>query len=244
MIISTKGIVLRVVKYGDTSIICSVFTELLGLQSYLVKGVRSERKQSQKGNVFRPGNILDLQVYHQQDKNLQYIKEFQLGYFYKSIGESVIKNTVLIFAVDVLNNLVQTPDAQEDLFEFSVQFLEKIDAAKDHTMANMPIFFLKEAAKLTGYAISENYSESNCYLNTYEGCFQSTPGQSIPIFDKALSYQCQQLITTEAIDQIAQIQVPANDRKAILDGYLHFLQWHDRSFKPLRSLAVLESILH
>lgn len=244
MIVTTKGIVLRIVKYGETSIICSVFTELLGLQSYLVKGVRSEKKQSSKGNIFRPGNILDLQVYHQQDKNLQYIREFQLGYFYRTIGESVIKNTILIFAIDVLNNLVQTPDAQEALFEFTTHFLESIDNATDNDMANMPIFFLKEAAKLTGYAISENYSETECYLNTYEGRFQSSPGQAIPVFDKALSFQCHQLISECEMQGIIKINIAAADRKAIMDGYLHFLQWHDKSFKPLRCLPVLEAILH
>lgn len=244
MIVPTKGIVLRVVKYGDTSIICSVFTELLGLQSYLVKGVRSEKKQSRKGNILRPGNILDLQVYHQQEKNLQYIKEFQLSYFYRTVGESVIKNTVLIFALDVLSNLVQTPDAQEALFEFTTHFLESIDKASDNDMANMPIFFLKEAAKLTGYAISENYSETDCYLNTYEGRFQPNPGQVIPVFDRSLSFQCYQLISECKMEVIAQMSLTAADRKAIMDGYLHFLQWHDKSFKPLRCLPVLEAILH
>ncbi len=111
-------------------------------------------------------------------------------------------------------------------------------------MANMPLFFLKEASKLCGYSISENFSELNCYLNTYEGCFQPAMGQAIPVFDKELSYQCFQLISECEIERISQIQVTAVERKAILDGYLHFLQWHDRSFKPLRSLPVLEAILH
>ena len=36
----TKGIVLRTVKYGETSIIVTIFTELFGIQSYLVNGVQ------------------------------------------------------------------------------------------------------------------------------------------------------------------------------------------------------------
>ncbi|NBO56051.1 MAG: DNA repair protein RecO, partial [Actinobacteria bacterium] len=36
----TKGLVLRAVKYGDTSLVVTVFTELFGLQSYIVSGVR------------------------------------------------------------------------------------------------------------------------------------------------------------------------------------------------------------
>ncbi len=244
MIIATKGIVLRVIKYGDSSIICNIFTELVGLQTYLVKGVRSGKKQSQKGNILRPGNILDLQVYHQNEKNLQYIKEYRLDYFFETIGDNVIKNTLLLYAVEVLSNLVQTADAQEELFDFATNFLHKMDQARADQLGNMPVFFLKEAAKKMGYAIDDNYSSSNCYLNTYEGCFQPRPGEALPVFDRELSYNCYLLIKETTFENIISIKVPAADRLAILEGYLHFVQWHDKSFKALKSLPVLQAILH
>ena len=62
---NTKGIVLRTVKYGETSVIVSIFTELFGVQSYLVNGVRaSTKKGSGKANLFQPSAILDMVVYH------------------------------------------------------------------------------------------------------------------------------------------------------------------------------------
>ncbi len=44
----TKGIVLRTVKYGETSMIITMFTELFGLQSYLVNGVRTSSKKGKR----------------------------------------------------------------------------------------------------------------------------------------------------------------------------------------------------
>ena len=41
----TKGIVLRTVKYGETSVIVTILTELFGLQSYLINGVRSSSRR-------------------------------------------------------------------------------------------------------------------------------------------------------------------------------------------------------
>ena len=38
----TKGIVLNSIKYGESSIICRIYTAKLGLQSYLVNGVRKK----------------------------------------------------------------------------------------------------------------------------------------------------------------------------------------------------------
>ena len=65
MIQTTKGIVLRSVKYGETSLVVTIFTELFGLQSYLVNGVRTaSKKGSSKSAMFQPSAILELVAYH------------------------------------------------------------------------------------------------------------------------------------------------------------------------------------
>lgn len=244
MIVGTKGIVLRVVRYGETSIICTFFTELLGLQAYLVKGVRSDKKQSQRGNLFRPGNVLDMQVYHQSGKNIQYIKEFSLAHFYETIGDNVLKNTVLLFTVEVLSNLVQTEDSQEELFEFTLAFFKQLDKTPNFEIANFPIFFLQYSAKLMGYAIDNNYTEKNCFLNTYEGCFELEMGSVAPSFDAEISEKFHGIIQAQTIEEIGAVALTSNQRTIILEGFLHFLQWHVKSFRPLKCLPVLRAILN
>jgi DNA repair protein RecO (recombination protein O) len=55
----TKGLVLRTVKYGETSIIVTIFTELFGVQTYLVNGVRSSSKKGAgKAGLFQPAACL------------------------------------------------------------------------------------------------------------------------------------------------------------------------------------------
>ena len=78
MVHATKGIVLRTVKYGDTSVITTVYTELFGVQSYIVKGVRQRTKTSSgKAGYFQPAAILEMEVYHNELKQLQFVREFQ-----------------------------------------------------------------------------------------------------------------------------------------------------------------------
>ncbi|HET9744500.1 MAG TPA: recombination protein O N-terminal domain-containing protein, partial [Chitinophagaceae bacterium] len=82
----TKGIVLRTVKYGETSLIVTTFTELFGLQSYIISGVRTSTiKGSGKANLFQPTAILDLVVYHNELKHLNRIKEFRWHHLYQHI---------------------------------------------------------------------------------------------------------------------------------------------------------------
>ena len=56
----TKGIVLRSIKYGETSLVVTIFTALFGVQVYLVNGARSQKKSGNKSAMFQPGALLDL----------------------------------------------------------------------------------------------------------------------------------------------------------------------------------------
>ncbi len=93
MIFTTKGIVLRTIKYGETSVIASIFTEMFGIQSYLVNGVRTAGK-SGKAHFFQPSSILEMEVYHNELKNLQRIKDLKWSVLYKNILSDITKNSV------------------------------------------------------------------------------------------------------------------------------------------------------
>ncbi|MEK7198820.1 MAG: DNA repair protein RecO, partial [Bacteroidota bacterium] len=117
MVHKTKGIVLRTVKYGDTSIITTVYTELFGIQSYIVKGVRQSTKTSAgKANFFQPSAMLDMEVYHNELKQLQFIKEYQWGYLYENVLFDVVKNAVASFVIELLQHSLQQPEANPELF--------------------------------------------------------------------------------------------------------------------------------
>src|ERR1051325_3418419 len=98
----TKGIVLRTVKYGETSVIATLYTEMFGIQSYIIKGVRqTSKKGSSKAPYFQPGAMLEMEVYHNDLKNLQFIKEYQWSYLYNSLFFDVIKNAVAMYMIEL-----------------------------------------------------------------------------------------------------------------------------------------------
>src|SRR6476660_4153059 len=116
----TKGIVLRAVKYGETSLIVTIYTELFGIQSYLVNGVRSSTKKgSGKANLFQPAAILDLIVYRNELKNLNRLKEFKWGFLYQHVLSEIKKNAVALFMVEVLTKCLKQPEPNPELFNFA-----------------------------------------------------------------------------------------------------------------------------
>src|SRR5688572_22833392 len=93
----TKGIVLKTVKYGETSLVVTVFTELFGVQTYMVNGVRSAKRVGSKAILFQPAAILDMEVYHNEQRAMQRIKECTWSVVYQHILSQVVKNSIALY---------------------------------------------------------------------------------------------------------------------------------------------------
>ena len=136
----TKGIILRTVKYGETSVIVAAFTEKFGVQSYLVNGVRiATKKGSGKANLFQPSAILDMVVYHNELKQLQRIREFKWAHLYQHILSDVRKNAVALFMVELLTKCLKQPEPNAELFEFAEDAFLRLDNSSDPNSASNPL---------------------------------------------------------------------------------------------------------
>src|SRR5438874_1692853 len=111
MIHKTKGIVLKSVKYGETSLVVTMFTEVFGLQSYMVNGVRTiPKKGTAKATFFQPAGILDLVAYHNDFNNLQRLKEFKWAYLYQHVLSDIWKNAVAMFMIELVTKCLKQPE--------------------------------------------------------------------------------------------------------------------------------------
>ncbi len=170
MIYSTKGIVLRTIKYGETSVIAAIFTEMFGIQSYIVNGVRTSGKTS-KTHFFQPSSLLEMQVYHSDLKNLQRIKEVNWAYLYRTILSDVTKNTVALYMVELLHKCLKQPECNADLFHFCEDAFLQLDASDAEITANFPLYFCLHLAYFFGFRLQNNYSAERNLFNCREGNF-------------------------------------------------------------------------
>ena len=141
MVHTTKGIVLRTVAYGETSVIALLYTELFGLQSYIVNGLRTTKKSSVKSNLFQPSAILELEVYHNELKNLQRIKEARWHYLYQQIFFNIPKNAVALFITELLQKVIRQPEHNPNLYNFIEDAYIQLDKADTKVTAGYPLFF-------------------------------------------------------------------------------------------------------
>jgi len=242
LIYSTKGIVLRSIKYGETSIIAHIFTELFGIQSYLVNGVRTVGKTS-KAHFFQPSSILEMEVYHNELKNLQRIKDLKWNVLYKNILSDVTKNSVALYMVELLQKCLKQPETNEGLFHFCEDAFLQLDFAGNEVTANFPIYFSLQIAQILGFRLSDNYSVEKNIFNLQEGNFSNENSASQNHLTKELSYHISQSLKAIHPQDLHEIKMNRNIRKEILKSLESYYSWHIQDFGNMKTLNVLSEIL-
>jgi DNA repair protein RecO (recombination protein O) len=244
MVHKTKGIVLRTVKYGETSVIVMILTELFGLQSYLVNGVRTSKgKGGSKAGMFQPAAMLDLVIYHQESKNLNRLKEYSWSFLYRNILSDVISNSVALFMIELLQKCLKQPEPNPDLYYFMEDALTGLDQAERNVQANFPLFFALHLAGFFGLRIDDNYSEKRNYLDLKEGYFTGEKPTHPHYLDHSLSEVTAHLLKVKQPAELADLSLNREKRRLLLEAYEDFYSMHIQGFTPLKTLPVLRTLL-
>lgn len=239
----TKGIVLRTTKYGETSLVVTIFTELFGIQTYLVNGVRTSSQASAKAMYFQPAAILDLVVYHQQNKNMHRIREFKWDYLYIRVFGNVIRNSIALFMVELLYKSLKQPEQNPPLFEFCEDVLKELDKADNPVAANLPLFFTLHLSHFLGFRLIDNYDEENTYLDLQEGCFTPfAPGHAY-LLEGEQARVTSELLKTLQPAELSQVILNKETRRNLLLSYQDYYTLHVHDFGKLKTLAVLNEVL-
>lgn len=240
----TKGIVLRTVKFGETSIIASIYTELFGIQSYLVKGVRqSSKKSSGKAIYFQPAAMLDMVVYHNQLKNLNFIKEYQWSYLYEKVLFDVVRNTVAMYVVEMLQHSLKQPEASTELFYLAEDTLKQLDKGSNILTANLPLYFALHLGAELGFKIQGEYSADTPVCDLQEGMFIGDRPNHSWYLDGEQAKITSQLLALNFYSDLEEIHLSKNTRRQLLASYQQYIALHVSDFGEIKSLPILHQIL-
>lgn len=244
MIHATKGIVLRTVKYGDTSIITTVYTELFGIQSYIVKGVRQSSKTSAgKAGYFQPAALLEMEVYHNELKQLQFIREYQWSYLYTQVLFNVVKNAVAMYVVELLLHSLKQPEASPELFYLIEDTLKQLDKGDETLTANLPLYFVLHLASELGFRMQGSFSANNPVFDLQEGCFMQHKPDHPYYIEGAAAELTSQLISLPFYNELSSIKLNRVVRRDLLNAYQTFMALHIAGFGELKTLGILQEIL-
>lgn len=239
-----KGIVLRTVRYGETSVITTLYTDLFGLQSYIVKGVRKSGKHAPaKAHYFQPAALLELVVYKNAFRSLQYIKEFQWGYLYDKVFFDVVRNAVGMYMVELIVHSIREEDPHPDLFDFFESAFILLDKGSDEAVADLPLIFSMHFAKHLGFQIHGKYSEAAPYLDLVAGSYVAAKPDHPYMMEDKFAAITSQINSRKDIFAAAPLQINHFIRRELLKYYQQFFSLHLQQSGEMKSLRILQAIL-
>ena len=243
MIHKTKGVVLRTVKFGETSLVVTVYTELFGLQSYMVNGVRmASKKGTAKGAYFQPGAVLDLVAYHNDFNNLQRIKEYRWAHLYQHLFSDVRKNSVAVFMIELVNKCVREPEENHELFYFIEDALLHLDEASPRVAANFPLFFALHLAVFFGFRINDEYTEEQHYLDLQEGVYVAEQPRHPHYLEGPEAEAVSYILKAQHPADLEELPLNGEMRRRILNSLEIFYALHIPDFGTMKTLPVLREL--
>jgi DNA repair protein RecO (recombination protein O) len=239
----TTGIVLRTIKYGETSVVVTIFTELFGVQTYMVNGVRTAKKSSAKANYFQPAAILDLVVYHNEQQTMQRIKEFNWHFLYQQVLSDVIKNSIALYMTELLHKCLHQPEQNTALFYFFEDVLMQLDGAGKAVTANMPLYFSLHLTQFFGFKMNDDYGADQNILDLKEGGFVTEQPAHPDFIDGENALITSQLLKVMQPYELEDIKLHHSTRRKLLLHYQDYYAFHIPGFGKMKTLAVLHEVL-
>ena len=240
MLLKTRGIIFRSIKYSETSIITDIFTEEKGLRTYIISGVRKKNARV-SASLLQVMSLVDLVVYHRDDKDMTRIKEIKAAHIYQSLPFNMAKSAVGQFMLELTRRAIREPEENKPLFDFifeSFQFLDETELP----ISNLHLYYMLRLSGFLGFMPEDNFSKNYPFFNLQEGIFVEKKEAEGYFLEKELSQLVHEFLVID-LKEIHEIKIPRDTRKLLLRQLIIFYRLQIENFPELNSHAILEQVL-
>jgi DNA repair protein RecO (recombination protein O) len=252
MQISTEGIVVRRIKYGESGSIVHIFTRSGGMRHFIIKG----SKHGSSGAHFFPLTQLEFVMTVSgsgKENALGYLKDIRISYPYKTIYQNVKKSTVAIFLAEVLSNVLQNEAQNTVLFDFMQHSLQEFDYVQDNP--DFHILFLFDITKHLGFCpqqetagvagrvvtmeesdgqndASDSADGGDSYFDLQDGCFCAERPLHNNYFEGNKAQLFSNLVNKREV----------SERLTLLEALLSYYKTHTATGGNIHSLQILHEV--
>ena len=235
-----SGIVLRTIKYKDTSAIADVYTDALGRASFMVSTSRS-RKSAVKPVLFQPLALVELEADIRPNTSIYKIREAKSCYPFSSLPYDPRKSAIAMFLAEFLCRAVREEVENRPLFTYLRHSIMWLDECRSG-FSNFHIVFLIRLSRFLGfYPNLEGYTP-NCYFDLLNACFTPfRPSGHSYYIDPAETARLRNL-TRMKYDTMRLFPMNRTERARCLTVIEQYYRLHLPDFPELKALEVLKEL--
>lgn len=226
--------------YSETSIIVRIYTDQLGLQSYIAKGVRKKGARI-KRNLFAPLSIIQLVANHKEGEGLRIIRDASCEYQLNGIATDMSKTAISIFISELLNHSISAQMVDHNLYDFIEDAVLNLDRSTE-SVAGFPLAFTIGLTQFLGFDPHNNFSLNETYFDMVGGNFCSHPPEHPYYFSSPLSNNLSEVLTALNTG-VKSLITDYSIRNELLMRILEYFKIHLPSFAEIKSVRVLSDVL-
>jgi DNA repair protein RecO (recombination protein O) len=240
MLLKTRAIVFRAVKYGETSLIVELFTEERGVHSFILSGVRSVKAKFSPA-LLQPMSVIEIVTYFKDNSEMHRIKEVQSGLVFQHIPFELRKGSVALFMAEVCRKSIRETESDAFLFDFIVKTLDFLDKTK-MPIANLHLYFMLQLSSALGFLPGGEATTVTPFFDLQEGLFCEIRPPHPFFLNEIESAIVFKLLHVE-MENCHEIEIQRPVRKAILGHLLQFFKLHLDQFGEIKTPDILEMVL-
>ena len=241
MLIQTKGLIVRSVKYRETSLILDIYTREVGLRTYVINGVRKKNAKT-SASLLQLMNLVELNAYENEQRDINRIREVRSAYLYKEIPFRIQKSAVGQFMLEMVRKSIREKEKNIRLYDFLESSFIYLDETQ-FSIANYHISFLLGFAAQLGFAPDSNHSEAKPFFDLREGQFVATAPYHRDYLSETESKGLSLFLENDFQDHHS-IQLSKEKRARLLERIIDFYRIQTGDMGPIRSMDVFRELFN
>lgn len=234
---TTKAIVVKHLKYGDSSLIVHLYTRTHGMLAFIIKGFYKSKKKNRA--MLFPMTEVEVSFIENRKSALLYPASLQIRNAFSSLYSNPLKSMILQVITEILYVVLKEDEPNEMLYDFLLQCLENIEN-KTAGYADFHLVLLMNLTKYLGFYPSQE-ERSLPVFDLQEGRF-SFPTASPYALSEPQTELWKRLLMQDFNKEL-QINFTTKERRVLLNILLLYYQLHLPSFKEPKSLEIIKKIL-
>lgn len=243
MVYTSRGIVLQMTDYSESSRIVHVYTDLLGRKSFLAKGIRKGKSKNKAFSAIQPGFLVELTASENKKSSMEILCGMKVIQPFEEIPFLLNKTVILLFMNELMTRSIKEEEPNSALFQFLVSEILLLDKTQE-PLGEFPLVFLLRFADKIGFCPMNNFHTVHApYFHLQSGCF---------VFDFVAPKETMSREESAALHALLENMeqgtyhfsgIPYALRMQLLQQLLSFYQLHVLGQGVIKSHEVLHSVL-
>jgi DNA repair protein RecO (recombination protein O) len=239
MLVSGEGIVLSYRKYGDNSLIITIYTKNTGRQSFILNSSKRGKSRGVKGPV-QPLCLVEIVAYHKESREIQRIKEIKNSPVYQSIPFNISKSSQILFLAEILNKTLREQESNPLLFNFIKNSLIYLDL-NENPLPDFHLYFLFRLTEYLGFLPDTDKNCQNSWFDLEKGTVvKNKPLHPYYLNTEATKAFCS--LGNIKLRELENFKISRILRNHLIVKLLDYYHLHFEYLGEVKSLKVLQEI--